>query len=154
MTVHGGVGGGDVKMRRFDVSDFAPRGDFRRRYVGPGFSFILGEMDQAIVGASPDFSGANRRWSDGVDYAVAFAFGRIFRSGRIEIGGHSGIFAREVPADLLPGAAVVVGSEQHLRTKGEDVRIAGRKKQGQRPGMTKLARLRQRRRHLLYFLIV
>src|SRR5258708_4487451 len=149
MAVHRGVSSGGIKVRSLDVSDFAPRSNFRRRNIGPTFSFVLRDVNQSVVGASPDFSGAHGRWRDGVDHAAAFVFRSVFCGNGIKIRRDAGIFAREVRADLLPRAAAISGAKQNLRTEIEDVRIDRRKNQRKCPGVTKLSGLHQRGRHQL-----
>jgi len=111
MTIDGGVRGGSVDVGGFDVGDFAPGSEFGRRDVGPGFTVVASELDEAIVGANPNLLGVDEGWSDGVDDAAAFGFRSIGGGGRIEIGWRARIFASEIGADGLPRLAVIGGAK-------------------------------------------
>src|SRR3984885_15207789 len=94
------------------------------------------ELDQAIIGAGPDFAGACRRWGDGVDDPVRFAtnlawFWRGVCRCRVSY--------REVGADGLPALARVFGAQDELRAKIEDVGILRRVYERGRPGEAQLA---------------
>ena len=43
-----------IEMSSFDQRDLLPRGNARRSHVAPGFTAVAREMNQTVVGATPD----------------------------------------------------------------------------------------------------
>src|ERR1035438_9074755 len=130
MAIHRRVGSDGIEMAGFDPGNLAPRRHGRRRDVGPRLAIVAGDVDQAIVGAHPDGSGLERRGADGIDHAEAVGHRLVDVLGRdgVERGGHSRVEAREVGADLFPGAAAVarahdelIGVVERFIGRGEDL---------------------------------
>ena len=71
MAVHRDVGGRGVEVRRLDPGDLGPRGEGRRRDVGPVGAAVGAAPDEAVVGAHPQQPAVPRRRGDGVDHAPA-----------------------------------------------------------------------------------
>ena len=67
VTVHGGVGGAGVEVRRLQHADLRERCQARRRDILPGGAAVARELDHAVVGAGPDLAGRHRRGREGVD---------------------------------------------------------------------------------------
>ena len=79
MAVDRYVGGAGIVWRRFDQTDAAPIGevDILRRNVGPIFSFIAGDLDQAVVRSRPDQAFREGRGSDCENGVVIFGAGVV-----------------------------------------------------------------------------
>lgn len=72
---------------------------------------------------------------DRVDHPAARAWlGSHGRGGRVEVGGHPGILARQIGADHGPVLPPVLGAEEPLVREVERARIALREDERQRPG--------------------
>src|SRR5204862_5057260 len=88
------------------------------------------ELNQAGIGAYPDFSGSHRRRSDGVDHAIALGFS-VGCSRRAR--GRRGLSSGEIRADFFPACSPVFGAQQKLRAVIKYMRILWRKYQRRSP---------------------
>src|SRR5207302_5994068 len=135
MGVDRGVGGASFEPRRFDQADHGPFGKTFRSDVGPSFSIVTRELDQAIVGADPDQAFLFRRFRNGEDQVVELDAGLVFGDGAARVLLLRFVVAREVWADGLPGMAAIVRTEEELGRVIEDVGIMRRKYDRHGPGI-------------------
>src|SRR5690348_17796814 len=113
-------------MRSLDVCDLAPGSQFFWRDVVPVLSFILGQLNLAVVGSRPNLTLFYVRWANRVNHPAPLALGSVRRRCWVQICGYSRIFARQIRADGLPGISAILRSKQNLRTEIENMRIERR----------------------------
>ena len=87
--VHCGVSGVRIEMSRFNQRNFLPGRDTWRRYAAPGFSAVGGQMNQPIIGSTPDAVHVERRWRDRIDHAATMRLlrriGFVFSNARRQV---------------------------------------------------------------------
>ena len=125
VAVHGSVNGARVVTRGHEHANFTPWGEGGRSDVVPGLAGVARELNQAVVGAHPNFARVERGGRDGVNDSAALSSGRVGSGRWVECIGNAGVLPREVGAQDLPGIAAVGSPEEHLRSKIELVRIEG-----------------------------
>ena len=121
VVVDGGVRGAGFERGEIERGDLRPLRDVVRRDVAPVRAAVGGGLDQAVVGADPDFVVGARRWRDRVDDAVAARGGVRDRHVAVAVL-RAFLLAGEVGADRVPVLAFVGRAEQHLRARVERVR--------------------------------
>src|ERR1700685_42622 len=104
-AAHGRVGGIVIEMRGIDLRDLAPRREFLWSDVVPLVAAVARPPDQAIVCAGPECVDVFERRRERVNYTTLLF--RIFRNEIAYAGWNSGILAREIIADGLPGISAV-----------------------------------------------
>src|SRR5215467_4282240 len=126
-TAHRDAGGVRIKMRRADLCDFAPGGQFRWSDVFPILSAVARDPDEAIISSGPDRIHIFKRWRQRVDCSALFSGLRIQSHLIPHAGGHSRSFACEIWADRLPGMTAVAGGKQYVSRVVKQMRIKRRK---------------------------
>src|SRR5260370_16786413 len=104
-SVDSGIRSLRVGVAGFKDCDFLEWGHVRRSDVGPRLATVGRQMNQAIVGASPDAIDVQRRGRDGIDYAALNSFRGFFRAKLANARGRVKRLPREIRTDLLPPSA-------------------------------------------------
>ena len=123
MAVHRNVGRACIVRRSFYLADAAPFRQILRRDVGPAFSLIPRNLNQAVIGANPQQTFRDRRLSQRKDRVVVLGARIVesdFATGNVLL---ALIVAREVRADRLPMHSTIRGLEQTLARVIERVRV-------------------------------
>src|SRR5262249_6493158 len=108
--VNGHVSRGRIVARGFDVGERSPLRKVGNVFgeVRPGFAAVAGQLQQTIIGSSPDHAGVLRRFGNSEHHAGIFHANVV----RCETAGaaHSAlVVARQVRTDDLPAVAAVGG---------------------------------------------
>src|SRR6266581_3938610 len=135
VSVDGGVSSAGFERGRFDQADHGPFGKAFGSDVGPIFSIVARELDQAIVGADPEQTFLFRRFGDSENQVVKFDAGLVFGDGAAGILLLGFVVAGQVRTDGFPGMAAVFRTEEELGGVIESVWIMGRKNAGHGPGV-------------------
>src|SRR6476620_7732544 len=75
MAIDRGVSCTGVKVRSINDADLAPVRKTLWRDVAPVLAAVAGELDQSAVRARPDLPGADGRWRNGINHAMAACLG-------------------------------------------------------------------------------
>ena len=111
-TVNYDINGCFVKSRGVDGGDTVIRGQARRD-IGPGLTFVLGDLDQTVVGTGVDEAFSDGRFIDGENGGVS----DVALFGRIVVG--------QVGTDSFPTFTLVVSQEDELGAVEESFIIVG-----------------------------
>src|ERR1700730_17051265 len=110
-------------MRSFDNGDLAPRLEFGWRYVLPGLSGVLRNVDQPVIRAGPNCIRVLEGRRDRVNHAAVLALLRIVGRENTEVWRSVVGRACEIGADHLPTISAVGGFEQDVGSEIQRVRI-------------------------------